>query len=258
MKIGICMGIHDVDKAVAAGYDYIECTVTSVAEMDDSAYAAALEKINASPVKVEAFNVLFPGSLRLTGDEAVPERVDDYAARVFPRLKALGGTPVVFGSGGARRVPEGFDMDRAFEQLIGVGRILGRRAEENGLVIAHEPLNRRETNIINSEAEGRRLVNAVNHPGFALLTDWYHNYLESETGEDIRKSGPYVHTHVSSAPARTWLDRTEESQYLAFFRALRDTGYTGRMSYEGKSNDFEINAPETCAYMRELAARFGL
>ena len=36
MKIGICMGIQDVAKAAAAGYDYIECTVTSIAAMDDS------------------------------------------------------------------------------------------------------------------------------------------------------------------------------------------------------------------------------
>ena len=149
-------------------------------------------------------------------------------------------------------------MKRAFEQLIGVGRILGRRAEENGLVIAHEPLNRGETNIINSEAEGRSLVDAVDHPSFGLLTDWYHNDLEKETGDDIRKAGLYVHTHISSAPARTWLDRNEDAMYTEFLSALADTKYTGRMSYEGKSEDFEVNAPATCLYLRELAERFGL
>ena len=43
---------------------------------------------------------------------------------------------IVFGSGGARRIPDGFDRTRAWAQLVDFGRRIGPLAEERGVTIA--------------------------------------------------------------------------------------------------------------------------
>ncbi len=46
---------------------------------------------------------------------------------------------IVFGSGGARRIPEGFDRQRAHGQLVAFCRMVGPIAREHGVIIAVEP-----------------------------------------------------------------------------------------------------------------------
>ena len=52
----------------------------------------------------------------------------------------------MFGSGGARRVPEGFPKEDAFEQFVEFGKRIAPEARAHGLTIAIEPLCRDETN----------------------------------------------------------------------------------------------------------------
>src|SRR5207247_11193711 len=95
-------------------------------------------------------------------------------------LSKLGVEVLVFGSGGARRVPDGFAREEAFKQLVDFGRRAAREARSHGITIAIEPLRKQETNIINTAAEGLELVNAVADPNFQLMIDFYHLASERE------------------------------------------------------------------------------
>ena len=259
MKIGFFTELDNAHKLAAMGYDYFEPSVSRVAAMTEEEFMKAVEIVDALPIKAEAANGLFPGTIRLIGPDADLKAVAGYIDGVFPRLKRLGCDTVVFGSGGARRVPEGFDRDEAWKQLIAAGKMLGRKAREYGLVIALEPLNRKEVNIINSLLEGKHLVDDVADPNFKLLSDYYHLILEDEGAAEVEACGNcIVHTHISNPAGRVTLTENDEADYLSFFKTLKKCGYTGRISFEGKVEEFDMQLPETLKVLRGLAEKAGL
>ena len=51
---------------------------------------------------------------------------------------------------------------------------MGVIAQSYGIVVCVEPLNRAESNFINTLQEGAEIVRRVNHPHIRLLADLYH------------------------------------------------------------------------------------
>jgi len=254
MKIGWCSNISNIALAQRLGFDYLEGIASAVAAMDDGEFARTRGLVTESPVKTEAFCVMFGGGIPLTGEDASLSAADEYIARLYERLSLLGGRVAVFGSGGARRVPDGFDRERAFEQLVELGGLMGRRAAENGLTVALEPLNSAECNIITSSREGARLVEAVAHPNFRLLLDMYHMGRENEDLTLAGELAPLVaHTHIAHPVTRHNPVPGDEGGYERFISALKAGGYDARVSFEGSCGDPEAMLPQTLAYLRSLA-----
>lgn len=72
---------------------------------------------------------MFPGSIKLTGDNVDFEAIQTYVNHAIGRLAQAGIKIGVFGSGGSRRVPENFPREKAWEQLKTVAKILGDAGE---------------------------------------------------------------------------------------------------------------------------------
>ena len=70
------------------------------------------------------------------------------------RVMLIGAKVVVFGSGKARLVPDDFARADAEAQLVDFLQLVAEETAEHDLTLAIEPLNRRESNILNSVAEG--------------------------------------------------------------------------------------------------------
>ncbi len=67
MKIGICTPIENIKKMEEIGFDYIEPQIVSLNKMNDSEFFHFKNIVDNSNIKCEAFNVLFPGEIKLTG-----------------------------------------------------------------------------------------------------------------------------------------------------------------------------------------------
>ena len=129
IKLGVCTSISNIKKAAAAGFDYLEAALNGIAAMSDEDFEKALGEVNQSPIKVEACNCLLPGTLKVTGPEVNAQALHDYLEKAFTRAQRLGVKVVVFGSGAARRVPEGFDVPQAWRQIANFLRLLKLPAE---------------------------------------------------------------------------------------------------------------------------------
>lgn len=255
MKLGICSPIERIDRIQELGFDYIELPVTSIAALSDSDFVQVEEKNKKSKIKCEAFNLLFPKEIRLVGDNVDRAAVTRYISAALKRVGILGGEVVVFGSGGARRCPEGWQRDEAWKQLIETCILLGNEAEKYGITIVIEPLNTGETNIINSVSEGLKLAQEVNHPNIRLLADFYHMRLENESMDSIIKSGAFLkHLHIANKTGRAYPLISEEDSYAEFFTALKEINYEGRLSIEGRTQQFDIDAPVSLKLLRDMAA----
>ena len=254
MKIGICTAIENIEKAEAYGFDYIEVGVGAIANLTDKEFAIAKELVSKRSIKPEAANGMLPGTFHICGEEANHEEVRVYLEHVFPRLAALGVTRVVFGSGGARRIPDGYCREKAWKELVACSKIVAEVAAKNGITIALEPLNVRETNIINSVTEGGKLVDAVAHKNFLLLVDYYHLGIDNEGYDGVRTYGKVLrHAHIAHPKVRTVPKAGDEGGYEEFFAELKSVGYDERVSIEGHIADFDVELPEASKYLKGFA-----
>lgn len=254
MKIGYCTTVSNIETAESMGFDYIEPSVSIIAQMDDQTFEESCGIADKSPIKCEIFNVLFPKGIALTGQNVCVEEIEKYLKNGFARIKRLGARIVVFGSGGARRFPDEWGHKKANKQLVEITRVIGDIAGMFDITIAVEPLNRNETNIINSVEEGIEFVNMVNHSRIMLLADFYHMRREEESMDVLLEAAPLIkHIHIANSNGRTFpLDYCEDI-YEEFFMKLKAIHYNERISIEAKTQDFMSDGPKALELLRNLA-----
>jgi len=181
------------------------------------------------------------------GPEAAHPEILEFMETAFRRAQKAGVEYIVFGSGGSRSIPEGFSRDEARRQFIDLCSRMAPIAAKYDVVVVLEPLNTKECNFINSVMEGGEIVEEVNHPNFRLLADIYHMLMEGEGSESIEKFGHLIHhTHIAEKEGRA-APGTHNEDFTAYFKALKDVGYKGKMSIECRWEDLETQAPTAIA-----------
>jgi len=234
IKIGLCAGLDKAEKLKAIGFDFIEGGVagTLKPEMPDAEFAPELEKIKAGALPIRSCNGFIPSKFHLTGPETAHDAALDYAVKACQRADAAGIPFIVLGSGGARKVPEGFDLAKGKEQFIAFCQKLGDRIKDCNVTIVLEPLNKGETNLLNSVAEGIDYVDAIGRPRIQLLADFFHMMKEDEGPDSIRKAGKRIlHCHIAELEGRK-APGTKGEDLSRFFKALTDIRYSGGVSCE--------------------------
>jgi sugar phosphate isomerase/epimerase len=256
LSVGYCAG--DTAPAKAAGFDYVESRVREFTALSDADFAKFAARQNDVGLPTPVAHWFLPADLKVAGPDVDMDRVMTYLRRAFERCEKLGVKLIVFGSGDARSVPDGFSKDEAFEQLVDLGKRIAPDAQKHGIVIVAEPLRRQETNMINTMAEGLRWVEAVGHPNFELMVDLYHLAEEGEAPAIIVKAGAHIkHAHMSNPKQRVFPLRAEEYDYSGFLSALRQIGYNALMSIEAKTDNLAVEGPKAIAFVRAAYAAAG-
>ena len=237
MRFGVCSSVDNVPRLKALGYDYIEANFSNVVKMTDEEYNEWAKKVMESGFKVETCNCFFPGNVILTGPDADISFVHDYVELGMSRVKPLGCEIVVLGSGKARNIPEGFDRETGIEQFCDVLKIAGDVAAKYGIKIVIEPLNaKKETNLVNTVQDCLDIIKRAGHPNIFALADFYHVFMSGESLDAIINAKELLaHTHLARANEDRCMPTTDEDfeQCKIWAEALKQNGYTGRMSLEG-------------------------
>lgn len=258
MKFGCCGPIENAAIAHAAGFDYLECTVVSLLpEATESLFAPILEKYQAAPIPVLACNVFLPGDLKVVGPDLDQRRIRSYVQTAMRRVMLIGARVVVFGSGKARMIPDGFDRADAEAQIVDFLQLVADEAEQHGITVVIEPLNRRESNILNSVPEGDAMAARVNRPSIRNLADFYHMDEEDEPLTNIVLCKERLaHVHVADSGRRA--PGTGSYPYADFVEQLRLANYDGMVSVECRWEDFAAEAGPACAYLHKVFGLFGI
>ena len=113
--------------------------------------------------------------------------------------------------------------------------------QRTGVKLMIEPCNRKETHCIYQQSQAAEIIEAVNAPGFVLLSDFYHMQLEEkDIGETLSRYGKYTaYVHLADGAARTE-PGSLPFDYRPGFRALKKWGFSGWLTVESKATD----APE--------------
>ena len=253
IRLGVCTSPDRAAQAAAAGYDYIECALSPLATMSEEEFTAARDCVLASPIRAEAFNLMVPRAVPVVGPDVSQYCLRQYLDKTIPRAAAMGCRVIVFGSGHARKVPDGYCKQEAYDDIVAFLRTAGDRCAKFGITIAIEPLGAADCNILNSVAEAVWVTHRANHRAVKVLVDIYHAVRDNQSFHEIRAAGCLMaHTHVSHPVTRVFPLPGDGYDYWEFFRALKDIGYTGRMSVEGNTEDFDSDLPKAFALLRTL------
>jgi sugar phosphate isomerase/epimerase len=243
MKIGMCSELMNAPLVAGAGFDYIESATSALALASEGDFREMAKAVFRSGIVAEAFNVMLPGKFHLTGPAADLDPVREYLELGFRRMAELAAVIQVFGSGGARNVPEGWPMERAAEQLVGFLNLAAPLEAKHDIFIPIEPLNPGECNIINTVEDARALAEMAGLPNIGVLADWYHMAKQQESPAGILAAGKtLLHCHLANPEGRRFPLPGDGADYSAFFGSLRQIGYTGRVSVEAGGTQDEYSA----------------
>jgi len=241
------------------GYDYVELPMNAFSTLDKEEFNNVVGVIKRCPLRCEALNMFFPFGMKIVGATVDAGETREYIIRMMGRAKALGAAIVVIGSGGARSVPSGEDPSRILSQFSDIVRFMGDEAERANMTMVLEPLNKKETNMVNSISEGAELVRALGHPRVALLADFYHMRMNCESLDRISEGGGILkHAHIANGDGRAYPSERAEDKYDEFFSNLKLINYGGMLSVEADPKGFASGASKSLALMRKIALDHGL
>ena len=254
VKVGVCT--RDVAGAAKYGFDYIEPAAAEIAAMSQDQFRQFSDTVLASPLRCYAFNSFIRRpDLKVVGPEVPTTALKEYLEGCLPRCRHLGASIVVWGSAGSRNVPEGFSREQARDQIAAFLKIAGEVARRSKVIVAIEPLRRKESNILNTGAEALEMVRRVKHPNIKMIIDYFHLREENEDPRIVEIARrEIVHLHFANPHGRVWPhDLPEDDHYAAFFRYLKKTGYSGGISIEGQGS-FEKDGKASREFFRQALA----
>lgn len=218
-------------SAAELGFDAVEIFAPGPASVELSAVLHLMERHGLQIAAVGTGAGMVKHGLSLTDPSLERRR----AARDFVRsMIELGGAfsaPAIVGSmqgrwGGA------VSREQAFEWLADALNELGECSARLGLPLVYEPLNRYETNLIKTLAEGVDFLKSLKTDNVRLLADLFHmNIEEANVATSIREAGRWIgHVHLADSNRQAaGLGHTEFGPIAA---ALREIGYAGYLSAE--------------------------
>ena len=228
MRFGLCCGPLDFDSALKAGFDYLETGLSGLASSSN------LDPYKGVPL--EATNVFFPSSVRLFGENRTPYL--DYARTALFRAAQLGVKIAVVGSGAIRKAPDDEELEEYEDAFADIACELADIADEFGIVVAPESLNRSETNIGNDLG---LLALRLAKRGVAYTADSYHVLYEwqakntgllAPSNKLWESSMPLAPAHVHIATLPRVAPKVDDPKLLGFVIRLKKLGYDQRVSLE--------------------------
>jgi sugar phosphate isomerase/epimerase len=220
-------------KALAeAGFAGVEISLSDVEELDAQWLT---DRLGTYGLKVSAFasgRMCLEKSLCLCNPEPEARKKALEVLTAILKLAARFQAPLIIG--GVRGKLTGDEDQKARQRATAVDtmRRCSLIAQDLGIHLLLEPINRYETNFINTAQDGLSLLEEIGQPAFKLLLDTFHmNIEESNLNATLKGAGQqlrYVHFADNNrlAPGRGHID------FPALMQTLSRINYNGFISAE--------------------------
>jgi sugar phosphate isomerase/epimerase len=220
-----------IPKAAKSGFDAVELFTASAdaVEPEQLEQLCDVNKIKIAAVGTGAGKVLNGWTLT-SPDEHIRQKAVVFISNMIT-FGARFGAPAIIGSMQGNVAP-GIERKQAVAWLAEGLNELGKRAQEQGVKLIYETLNRYETNMFNQLGIGADFLETLDSGNVVLLADLFHMNIEEESVPDaIRKNGKHIgHVHFADSNRRpVGMGHTNMKEIA---QALTDIGYDGYASAE--------------------------
>ena len=241
-----------LEKGKALGFDLVEIPIEGEQDID---YAKASEAYKRTGLKCSLCAVMGPGRDPSHEDEAIQKGGVAYLTHCIDAAARLGATALVgplYSAVGRTWQATPDQRKRDLERCAKNLKMVARRAEDKGVTLALEPLNRFETSFINLTAQALELAKMIDSPRVKLMMDTFHaNIEEKSLGKAIEAAGPLmVHMHANENDRGT--PGTGHVAWAEIAAALRKIKFDGTLVIESFSTEVKEIA-RAAAVWRPLA-----
>ena len=130
------------------------------------------------------------------------------------------------------RIEDHVSRENAESWSLNSVRECARKAQESGIWLTIEPLNRYETNFINTVTETIEFIERLDLTNIGMLIDTFHmNIEEVSIYASIVKAKGYI-THVHLADSNRWAPGTGHLDFPQIIKTLEKIDYEGYLSAE--------------------------
>lgn len=240
-------------KISEMGYDLVEIPVEDPSLIDVKAVKEALQETGLRAEICGAFGT----SRDLTHDDPAFHKTSfEYIEASMEIGYELGATifagPMYSAVGKARLVsPEQKKKEwgRAAENLHKVGQMAAQRGLELGI----EPLNRFESDLINTAEDVMALIKDINHPAAKVMLDGFHMNIEERNIEEAIKLAGDKLVHIQVSENYRGTPGTGQARWDDFKRGLEAINYQGAVCIESFTPQVKELAGLVCIW-KPLAA----
>jgi 5-keto-L-gluconate epimerase len=151
------------------------------------------------------------------------------------------------------QVQPGVSQAQALDWTAAALRECGAEAARSGVRLALEPLNRYETTLINTVAQGLELLDRVGADNLGLLFDTFHANIEEPSIEESLMAARDRLFHVHVADSNRWHPGAGHLDFARILGLLSRLGYRGFVSGEFMPRpDADTAAQRGIAHLRSL------
>ena len=219
-------------KISEIGFDAVEIAVEDPSLIDVETVRLALQKYNLKAVVCGAFS----SARDLTSeDPEVHQNCFKYIETCLDLCVSWGTSifagPMYAAVGKARMVPAQ-QREKEWQLAVANLRIVCDMAAHRGVKLAIEPLNRFESDLVNTAEDVVRLVNDIDHPSAGILLDGFHMAIEERNVESaIRLAGEKL-LHLQVSENYRGSPGTGQTPWNAYKAGLEAINYKGIVSIE--------------------------
>ncbi len=216
-------------RLAALGYDGVELAVRDPAALDTHAVRRALDQHHLQVSAIGTGQAYMEEGLSFTHDESgVRQRALFRIKSHITLARELHALLII----GLIRGKIGGDAQQARTRLVHALTSAARTADEYGVRIAIEPINRYETNMLNTVTETLALIETLEADNVGILFDTFHANIEEASIEDsLRACGARLF-HVHLADSNRQAPGSGHTDFARVIAILREMKYAGWLSAE--------------------------
>jgi D-psicose/D-tagatose/L-ribulose 3-epimerase len=228
-----------IDKVKNIGFDYLEICIEDPETIDVTSIRNHLNEVGLQALVCGAFG---PNRDISSDDESVRQQGVDYIKTCIDIAVQLG-SPLVSGpmysATGKTRLLSPEDKQKQWNLAAENMRIVADYAAEKGIKLAVEPLNRFETDFLNTVQQGLDFFALVDRENVGFLLDTFHmNLEEKDIAAAIKLAGNKIFNFHSCENDRG-TPGTGHIPWNEVFQALKEISYDGPVVIESFTTEIK-------------------
>jgi sugar phosphate isomerase/epimerase len=245
--------ISALDAAVDLGYDAIEISVRDPADPAVVSCEAGLHRRGLRLSAIATGQSFYSDGWSPTSeDPAIRALLDERMYRIIDLASPWEAMVVI---GGVRGTLTGSDAAHAdqYRRAVDAVRRYGEYGLSRNVSLVIEPINRYETNYINTIGDALQFIDDVDLDDLGILADTFHmNIEEANLAKALRSAGDRIR-HVQFTDSNRLAAGRGHIDFHALAAVLRDIGYRGYVSTETLPlPDSRAAAQQAIEYFRTL------
>ena len=232
------------------GFQTVEIPIEDPSHIDPAHVRAELDKAGLACGSICA--CMGPGrDFRGTAEEQ--KTAMDYCKALIDQAVVLGCPSLigpVYSVVGKADAVEPKQQPKEWALVVKNLKVLCKYAEKKGIQICVEPLNRFETDFLNTCDQGLKLIADVGSPALKLHLDTFHmNIEEKNQAAAIKKAGKHLaHFHACGTDRGT--PGNDSLQWEPIVKALKSVKYQGDVVIESFTTDVKVIARAAAIWRR--------